>query len=127
MPDNVKIVMNSIRRCFFRGECAEFEFTLMNFFPYNLPGCRLEVSVGEVWSDAYDIPVLSINATGVKFKLDTALFKSAEYVLSCQLLQQDKTVAGADFDITVAAARKCGRMELWHWPATGAQCHSRRG
>ncbi|MFA6101783.1 MAG: hypothetical protein WCV67_01740 [Victivallaceae bacterium] len=118
MPENVKIVLNSIRRCFYRGEHAEFEFTLLNFFPYNLPGCRLEVSVGELWSDAYDIPVLSINAVNIKFRFDTAILKSGEYVLKCRLLQQDKTVAGAGFSITVATARKRGCMELWHWPAT---------
>lgn len=118
MPDKVKIVLNSIRRCYYRGEQAEFEFTLMNFLPYNLPGCRLAVSVGELWTVAHDIPVLSINAANIKLSLDTAILKSGEYVLECRLFQQQKIVAEADFSITAVPARKSGCMQLWHWPAT---------
>lgn len=118
MPDSVKIVLNSIRHCYYRGEQAEFEFTLMNFFPHNLRGCRLAVNVGELWADAHDIPVLSINAANIKFNLDTALLKSGEYVLKCCLWQQDDTVGDARFSITVVPARKNEVMQLWHWPAT---------
>jgi hypothetical protein len=118
MPNNVKIVLNSIRRCYYRGELAKFEFTLMNFFPYNLPDCRLAISVGELWSDAHDIPVLSINAANIKFSLDTAALKSGGYVLECHLFQQTEIVAEANFIITVSSARKKGLMQLWHWPTT---------
>jgi hypothetical protein len=118
MPANVEIVLNSIRRCHYRGELAEFVFTLMNFFPYNLPGCRLAISVGELWADAHDIPVLSINALNIKFSLDTATLKSGKYVLECRLFQRTKIVAETDFKITVCPARKSGLMQLWHWPAT---------
>jgi len=118
MPNTVKIVMNNIRRCFYRGEEAVLDLALMNFFPHNLTDCCLKLEVAGGWRQEQELTQLAISAPQLRFKFDTTLLKSGEYRIDAAFFSRGEKLAGAAFGVTIVPPRRTDRMQLWHWPTT---------
>ncbi|MFA6931487.1 MAG: hypothetical protein WCT05_14275, partial [Lentisphaeria bacterium] len=118
MKPQLKIVLNSVRRCFYRDENPVFSFNLLNFYPHDLENCRLEVLFAGELQQEKQLPKLGTFAQDLRFEFAAGSLSSGSYPLRIRLEYQNRILAEQDYEIGIAPPRRRKGVVLWHWPAT---------